>query len=72
MPWRLYFGAGARGIGRHYGARSAGGILDAFLIAGDDTADIPGVTVVQRPLLMSDPMATAVMVAACVEVAGVR
>jgi LPPG:FO 2-phospho-L-lactate transferase len=62
----------AEGIGRHYGARSAGGILDAFLIAEDDTADIPGVTVVQRPLLMSDPKATAVMVAACVEVAGVR
>ncbi len=62
----------AEGIGRHYGARSAGGILDAFLIAEDDTADIPGVTVVQRPLLMSDPGVTAVMVAACVEVAGVR
>ncbi|MGS0687172.1 2-phospho-L-lactate transferase [Nakamurella sp. GG22] len=62
----------AEGIGRHYGARSAGGILDAFLIAEDDTADIPGVTVVPRPLLMSDPKATAVMVAACVEVAGVR
>lgn len=62
----------AEGIGRHYGARSHDGILDAFLIAGDDTADVPGVTVVQRPLLMSDPMTTAVMVAACVEVAGVR
>jgi len=62
----------AEGIGRHYGARSTGGILDAFLIAGDDTADIPGVTVVQRPLLMSDPETTAMMVAACAEVAGVR
>ena len=62
----------AEGIGRHYGARSAGGILDAFLIAEDDTADIPGVRVVPRPLLMSDPETTAVMVAACAEVAGVR
>jgi LPPG:FO 2-phospho-L-lactate transferase len=62
----------AEGIGRHYGARSRGGLLDAFLIAEDDTADIPGVTVVSRPLLMSDPEATAVMVAACAEVAGVR
>jgi LPPG:FO 2-phospho-L-lactate transferase len=62
----------AEGIGRHYGARSDGGILDAFLIAGDDTADIPGVKVVQRPLLMSDPQTTAMMVAACAEVAGVR
>ena len=49
-----------------------GGLLDAFLIAEDDTADIPGVTVVSRPLLMSDPETTAVMVAACAEVAGVR
>ncbi|HEY4993245.1 MAG TPA: 2-phospho-L-lactate transferase [Nakamurella sp.] len=62
----------AEGIGRHYGARRHGGILDAFLIAEDDTADIPGVTVVPRPLLMSDPQTTAVMVAACAEVAGVR
>ena len=62
----------AEGIGRHYGARSRGGLLDAFLIAEDDTADIPGVTVVPRPLLMSDPETTAVMVAACAEVAGVR
>ena len=62
----------AEGIGRHYGARSTGGLLDAFVIAEDDTADIPGVTVVSRPLLMSDPSATAMMVAACAEVAGVR
>ncbi|MEP6561747.1 MAG: 2-phospho-L-lactate transferase [Nakamurella sp.] len=62
----------AEGIGRHYGARRDGGLLDAFLIAEDDTADIPGVTVVSRPLLMSDPETTAVMVAACAEVAGVR
>ena len=62
----------AEGIGRHYGARSAGGLLDAFLIAEGDSADVPGVTVVPRPLLMSDPETTAVMVAACAEVAGVR
>jgi LPPG:FO 2-phospho-L-lactate transferase len=62
----------AEGIGRHYGARTDGGLLDAFLIAEDDTADIPGVKVVPRPLLMSNPETTAVMVAACVEVAGVR
>jgi LPPG:FO 2-phospho-L-lactate transferase len=62
----------AEGIGRHYGARSTGGLLDAFLIAEDDTALVPGVNVVSRPLLMSDPTATAMMVAACAEVAGVR
>ncbi|HEY5151354.1 MAG TPA: 2-phospho-L-lactate transferase [Mycobacterium sp.] len=75
----------AQGIARHYGARRAVGggsggggggggvgILDAFLVAEEDTADVPGVTVLFRPLLMSDPDATAAMVAACAEVAGVR
>ena len=57
----------AQGVGRHYGARSTGGLLDAFLVAeGDDTV-IPGVRVAQAPLLMTDPTATAAMVAACVE-----
>ena len=32
----------AEGVGRHYGARSDGGLLDAFLIAEGDTADDPG------------------------------
>ncbi len=62
----------AEAVGRHYGARSAGGILDGYLIAEGDEADIPGVTVVRRPLLMSDPDATSAMVAAAAEVAGVR
>ncbi len=62
----------AEGVGRHYGARSDGGLLDAFVISDGDTADIPGMTVTHRPLLMSDPMATAAMVASCLEVAGVR
>ena len=70
----------AQGVGRHYGSRGGsrrgvggvGGLLDAFLVAEEDTADVPGVTVVSRPLLMSDPGATAEMVAACAEVAGVR
>ncbi len=62
----------AEGVGRHYGSRATGGILDAYLVAEEDVADVPGVTVVQRPLLMSDPDTTAVMVAACAEVADVR
>jgi LPPG:FO 2-phospho-L-lactate transferase len=61
----------AQGVGRHYGARSAGGLLDAYLIADGETATIPGVTVAARPLLMTDPDRTAAMVAACCEVAGV-
>ncbi|WP_395726205.1 2-phospho-L-lactate transferase [Nakamurella sp.] len=61
----------AQGVGRHYGARSDGGLLDAYLIAGGETATIPGVTVAARPLLMTDPDRTATMVAACAEIAGV-
>ncbi len=62
----------AEAVGRHYGARSAGGLLDAFLVAEGDAADIPGVLVRKAPLLMTDPAATARMVQACAEVAGVR
>ena len=62
----------AQAVGRHYGARAAGGILDGYLIADGDAADVPGVSVLSRPLLMSSPEATAAMVAACAEVAGVR
>jgi LPPG:FO 2-phospho-L-lactate transferase len=61
----------AEGVGRHYGARPDGGLLDAYLIAEGDTASIPGVTVAARPLLMTDPDRTAAMVAACTELAGV-
>jgi LPPG:FO 2-phospho-L-lactate transferase len=60
----------AQGVGRHYGARSDGGLLDAYLIADGDRAIVPGVTVAARPLLMTEPDRTAAMVAACVEVAG--
>jgi len=60
----------AEGVGRHYGARSDAGLLDAYLIADGDHATIPGVTVAARPLLMTDPDRTAAMVAACAQVAG--
>ena len=63
----------AEAVGRHYGARSGGdGILDAFLIAEQDAADIPGVRVVRAPLLMTDPTATAAIVARCLEAVDVR
>ena len=62
----------AEGVGRHYGARSAGGLLDAWLVAPDDDASVPGVEVVRTPLLMSDPTATAAIVGSALEVAGVR
>ncbi|MGY1813442.1 2-phospho-L-lactate transferase [Blastococcus sp. SYSU D00820] len=60
----------AEGVGRHYGARSAGGLLDAWLVAPGDPADVPGVDVRQVPLLMSDPDATAALARAALEAAG--
>lgn len=61
----------AEGVGRHYGARTDGGLLDAYVIADGDHATVPGVAVEVRPLLMADPDRTAAMVAACAEIAGV-
>lgn len=61
----------AEAVGRHYGARSDDGLLDGYLLADGDSADIPGVAVAAVPLLMSDPNATAEMVAACRKLAGV-
>src|SRR5690349_1904357 len=60
----------AEGVGRHYGARSDGGLLDAWLVAPEDDADIPGVDVRQVPLLMSDPAATAALARAALDAAG--
>ncbi|MET3806912.1 LPPG:FO 2-phospho-L-lactate transferase [Nakamurella sp. UYEF19] len=57
----------AQGVGRHYGARSEGGLLDGFLVAEGEDVQIPGVRVAEAPLLMMDPQATAAMVAACLE-----
>lgn len=62
----------AEGVGRHYGSRSAGeGVLDGWLIAEGETADVPGVEVRAVPLLMSDVDATAAMARAAFEMAGV-
>nr|WP_206037705.1 2-phospho-L-lactate transferase [Rhodococcus sp. HNM0569] len=61
----------AEGVGRHYGARSGTGILDGWLVAEDDTADVPGVAVRAVPLLMRDPETTADMVRAAFDVAEV-
>jgi LPPG:FO 2-phospho-L-lactate transferase len=61
----------AAGVGLHYGARSAGGILDGWLV---DTVDAHEATRVRDgglpcdavPLLMTSPAATAAMAAAAV------
>ena len=59
----------AEGVGRHYGARTDGGLLDAWLVAPDDAADVPGVDVRRVPLLMSSPEATADLARAALDAA---
>jgi LPPG:FO 2-phospho-L-lactate transferase len=61
----------AEGVGRHYGARSADGLLDRWLIHSTDTADVPGVDVRAVPLMMTDDSATAAMVRQAGELSGV-
>ena len=50
----------AEGVGRHYGARKDGGLLDGWLIHDADTASVPGVAVRAVPLLMTDDSADGV------------
>jgi LPPG:FO 2-phospho-L-lactate transferase len=59
----------AQGVGRHYAARGAGGLLDGWLVHETDTADVPGVAVRAVPLLMTSDEATARMVDAALELA---
>ncbi|MBO0848444.1 MAG: 2-phospho-L-lactate transferase [Pseudonocardia sp.] len=61
----------AQAVGRHYGARSAGGLLDGWLVHESDWADVPGVAVRAVPLLMTDVNATAKMARHALELAGV-
>lgn len=61
----------AEAVGNHYGARSVNGVLDGWLIAPGDTADVPGVAVASVPLLMTDPATTAQMVRDAFGLAGV-
>jgi LPPG:FO 2-phospho-L-lactate transferase len=61
----------AQAVGEHYGARSAGGLLDGWLVDAAESVAIDGVTVAAVPLLMSDEQATAAMVKAALSVAGV-
>ena len=60
----------AAGVAGLYGARSAGGLLDGWLVHTGDATELPGVTVLARDLLMTSPEATAAMVADAVTVAG--
>ena len=61
----------AEAVGRHYGARSDGGLLDAWLVdTADAGASVPGVEVRAVPLLMHDLEATTAMARAALELAG--
>lgn len=60
-------------VGAYYGARSGTGILDGWLVHDDEktpAATVDGVQVRAVPLLMTDPAATAEMVRAGIELAG--
>lgn len=61
----------AEAVGRHYGARSEGGLLDGWLVDTSDAgATVPGVEVRAVPLLMTDVDATAAMARAALDLAG--
>ncbi|MEV0156686.1 2-phospho-L-lactate transferase [Micromonospora sp. NPDC050686] len=58
----------AAGVGRLYGGRRDGGLLDGWLVAPEDAGvEVPGVTVRAVPLRMTDEAATAAMVRAALE-----
>jgi len=61
----------AQGIAEYYGARSGNGILDGWLIADGDHAEVDGIAIGSAPLLMSDPTATADMIRAAAALVGV-
>lgn len=59
----------ALAVAEHYGSRAAGGVLDGWLVAPGDGGEAAGIAVEEAPLLMSDPSATAAMVAAAIDLA---
>ncbi|SEC65329.1 LPPG:FO 2-phospho-L-lactate transferase [Nocardioides exalbidus] len=65
----------ASGVGVHYGARSAGGVLDGWLVDAGDAGQVArleeaGIRSRAVPLMMTDPDATAAMVAEAVTLVG--
>ncbi len=61
----------AEAVGRHYRARSDGGLLDGWLVdTADAGATVPGVEVRAVPLLMTDLPAAAAMARAALDLAG--
>src|SRR5439155_7685139 len=63
----------AEAVGRLYGARTADGLLDGWLIdSADDGVGVPAVEVRAHPLWMTDDDATVAMVADALDLAGVK
>ena len=67
--------ASAAGVAEHYGARSAGGVIDGWLVDTADASLVPrieaaGIRSRAVPLMMTDHDATADMVVAALELAG--
>jgi LPPG:FO 2-phospho-L-lactate transferase len=60
----------AEAVGRHYGGRADGGLLDGWLVHTGDVAEVLGVEVRAVPLLMSDVEATAAMARAALDLCG--
>ena len=60
----------AGALARHYGARTADGMLDGWLVHPGDHATVPGIEVREVPLLMTDPVTTAAMARAALNLAG--
>jgi LPPG:FO 2-phospho-L-lactate transferase len=60
----------AEAVGRHYGGRARGGLLDGWLVHTGDVADVPGVDVRAVPLLMTDVDATAAMARRALDLCG--
>lgn len=61
----------AEAVGRHYGGRGQGGLLDGWLVHTGDAAEVPGAQVRAVPLLMTDVEATAEMARAAFDLAGI-
>jgi LPPG:FO 2-phospho-L-lactate transferase len=66
--------ASAAAVGLHYGSRSAGGLLDGWLVDEVDAASVPaveaaGVRCLAVPLLMTDVDAAAAMATAALDLA---
>ncbi|MFS3128165.1 2-phospho-L-lactate transferase [Nocardioides sp. Bht2] len=62
----------AAGVGRHYGSRGRGGVLDGWLVDSADSAAVPaleaaGIKAAAVPLMMTSPDATAAMARAAIE-----